>query len=149
MAGVMCHIDLVVCDTDLVVCDTDLVVCDAELVVCDIDLVVCDSDVVVCDTDLVACDTDPVISGVGNFGMNMEIPKGITEYTKTHFANGIIMPIPGTAREMKWSSTPQRTRDELTSEKKRSVAFVPDAIVYANTTRSVSREPSPPKKKKN
>ena len=105
---VVCYTDLVVCDIDLVVCDTDLRVCDTDLRVCDIDLVVCDSDVVVCDTDLVACDTDPVISGVGNFGMNMEIPKGITEYTKTHFANGIIMPIPGTAREMKWSSTPQR-----------------------------------------
>ena len=48
-------------------------------------------------------------AGFGNFGMNMEVPWGIEEYAKTHYANGIIMPIAGTAREMKWSSTPQRT----------------------------------------
>ena len=48
-------------------------------------------------------------AGFGNFGMNMEIPWGIEEYVKSHYANGIIMPIAGTAREMKWSSTPQRT----------------------------------------
>ncbi|KAK7100788.1 hypothetical protein V1264_023670 [Littorina saxatilis] len=49
-----------------------------------------------------------LFQGIGNFGMNMEIPYDIEEYASTHYANGIIMPLPDTAFEMKWSSTPKR-----------------------------------------
>ena len=48
-------------------------------------------------------------AGVGNFGMNMEIPYDIKEYEDSHYANGTFLPQPDTARQLCWSSTPQRT----------------------------------------
>ncbi|KAK7106624.1 lengsin-like isoform X2 [Littorina saxatilis] len=49
-----------------------------------------------------------IYQGIGNFGMNMEIHMQLEEYTSSHFSNGLVMPIPATARAMQWSSTAQR-----------------------------------------
>ncbi|XP_076462927.1 lengsin-like [Babylonia areolata] len=49
-----------------------------------------------------------LFQGIGNFGMNMEVPKGLTEYANTNFANATFLPIPSTARPLQWSSTPDR-----------------------------------------
>ncbi|KAL8586756.1 hypothetical protein ACOMHN_061269 [Nucella lapillus] len=49
-----------------------------------------------------------LFQGIGNFGLNMEVAKGLTEYVKSHFANATLLPDPSTARCLQWSSTPER-----------------------------------------